>query len=58
VNYFYQITEDIIRKPSFLLNPTKTYKDAGKLRIITLLPESICILTTNGLKSNDFGMIE
>jgi len=56
--YLYQVTEDIVKKPSFKLNPQKVFKDPGKLKSILLLPESISIVTTNGLKQEDFGVIE
>lgn len=56
--YLYQITERLVKAPDFKLNPTYTYKNSGKLNGIQLLPESITVLTTNGLSNEDFGVIE
>jgi len=54
----YQVTEYLTKDVSFKLNPTKVYKNAGKLKGIQLLPESISLITTNGLKHEDVGTIE
>jgi hypothetical protein len=56
--YLYQITESLVKSPHFKLNPTNTYKNSGKLNKIQILPESITVLTTNGLLQADAGKIK
>ena len=56
--YLYQVTENSLKVPDFKLNPQASFKNSEKLNNIQLLPESITVLTTNGLKNGDYGMIE
>ena len=56
--HFYQVTEALLKSELFQLNPVKSYKNSGKLKNINLPAESISILTTNGLKNVDVGVIE
>lgn len=56
--YLYQTTKEIVNAPSFKLNPQKTFKNSEELKSVVLLPESISIVTSNGLKDEDFGVIE
>jgi hypothetical protein len=56
--YLFQITAEIVKPVTFKLNPQKEFKDSGKIKSVMLLPESISILTTNGLRNDDFGEIE
>jgi hypothetical protein len=56
--YMYQITENIVKASDFKLNPQDTFKNSEKLKKIQVLPQSITVLTTNGLMNADFGVIE
>ncbi len=55
---FYQVTEPLVKSPDFKLNPQKVYKNLAALKSCLLLPESISVLTTNGLKQESAGVIE
>jgi hypothetical protein len=54
----YQVTENLLKAADFKLDPIIVFKNSGKLKNIRLLPESISIITTNGLRNEDFGVIE
>jgi len=54
----YQVTEKLVVKPDFKLNPIKKIKGLSKTKNVTLLPESITILTTYQMNQEDFGVIE
>jgi hypothetical protein len=56
--HFYEVTEALLKATTFQLNSVKNFKDAGKLKNIMLQPESISIITTNGLKNGDMGVVE
>jgi hypothetical protein len=56
--HFYEVTEALLKATTFQLDPVKSFKDAGKLKNILLQPESISIITTNGLKNEDMGVVE
>jgi hypothetical protein len=56
--HFYEVTEALLKATTFQLDPVKSFKDAGKLKNIVLQPESISIITSNGLKNGDRGVIE
>jgi len=58
VLYLYQVTESMVKVPDFKLNPLASFKNSEKLKKIQLLTESITLLTTNGLKDSDFGVVE
>jgi hypothetical protein len=58
VFYLYQLTENTTKVPDFKLNPQASFKNSEKLKNVQLLPESITVLTTNGLYQADFGVIE
>jgi hypothetical protein len=54
----FQVTENLLKSIDYALNPMVVFKNSGKLKNILILPESISIITTNGLKNEDFGVIE
>lgn len=56
--YLYQLNEKMLQNGPYKLDPIKTYQHPGKLKNILLEPESISIVTTNGLKNADNGVIE
>lgn len=56
--HFYEVTEALLKATTFQLDPVKSFKDAGKLKNVALQPESISIITTNGLKNGDTGVSE
>jgi hypothetical protein len=56
--YLYQITESLVNSVGFKLDPATIYKNSDKLKSIVVLPKSITVLTTNGLKQADFGIID
>jgi hypothetical protein len=58
VFYKYEITAGILDNPEFKFNPSAGYKNSGELKSILILPESITVLTTNGLMDTDSGVIE
>ncbi len=56
--YLYQLSESLVKTPDFKLNPINTFKNSEKLNKIQILPESITVLTTNGLFHANVGVIE
>jgi hypothetical protein len=54
----YQVTELLVTKPDFQLNPTAVEHTEKQPRMIVIPPESISLITTLELKSKDKGIIE
>ena len=54
----YQVTENLVKAAGFKLNPMIRFKNAGKLKNIQFLPESISVITTSALKNENIGVIE
>ena len=48
--YLYQVTENILKTVDFKLNPVTKYKKSNIFNSVEILPESITVLTTNGLR--------
>jgi len=56
--YLYQVTENILKTVDFKLNPVTKYKKSNIFNSVEILPESITVLTTNGLRHENCGVIE
>jgi len=56
--FLYQVTENLLKASNFKLNPAKIFKNSDKLKAIKILPESITVLTTNGLMQKNVEVIE
>ncbi len=54
----YQVTDELVAKPSFRLDPLRKVSGLDKSQVITLLPESLTVFTTYCLNQDDLGVIE
>ena len=56
--YLYQVTENLLGKSDFRLDPARKLSCINKSNTIILLPESITIISSYQKKQEDFGVIE